>query len=272
MRKFLPIIIIGIIAVIAVIYMSSEIFITIKSGERGVIYRKFNGGTDFNDVLKPGLHVIAPWNEVFVYSVRENIIDEKMDVLDKNGLSISVDVSIRFFPVYDRIPYLHENFGPNYLDLLVKPEVRSTVRRVMGRYTAEEIYSTKRAELENAIIQETKEVLIKKDNNIQMQALLIRSIKLPDQIKAAIESKLQQEQEALAYQFRLNKEKSEAERKRIEAEGIAAYNRIINESLTDKVLQQKGIDATLQLSQSNNTKVVIVGSGKNGLPLILGGN
>ena len=105
-----------------------------------------------------------------------------------------------------------------------------------------------------------------------MQALLIRSIKLPDQIKAAIESKLQQEQEALAYQFRLNKEKSEAERKRIEAEGIAAYNRIINESLTDKVLQQKGIDATLQLSQSNNTKVVIVGSGKNGLPLILGGN
>jgi len=105
-----------------------------------------------------------------------------------------------------------------------------------------------------------------------MRALLIRSINLPPQIKTAIESKLTQEQEALAYEFRLNKEKSEAERRRIEAEGLSVYNRIISASLTDNILKQKGIDATLELAQSPNTKVIVVGSGKEGLPLILGGN
>jgi regulator of protease activity HflC (stomatin/prohibitin superfamily) len=271
-RKFLPFIIIGVIALIVVLYLSSEIFITIKSGERGVLYRRFQGGTDFEMIYSPGFHMKAPWNEIYVYNVRENIIDEKMDVLDKNGLSISVDVSVRFFPVYDRVPYLHEYFGENYINNLVKPEVRSTVRRVMGRYTAEEIYSTKRAEVEDDIIQETEKILKHEDNNIQMQALLIRSINLPDQIKNAIELKLQQEQEALAYQFRLQREESEAERKRIEAEGISRFNEIINKSLTDQILKQRGIEATLELAKSSNSKVVVVGGGDEGLPLILGNN
>jgi regulator of protease activity HflC (stomatin/prohibitin superfamily) len=271
-RKFLPFIIAGVVSLIVVLYLSSEIFITIKSGERGVLYKRFDGGTDLNTSYKPGFHMKWPWNEIYVYNVRENKIDEKMDVLDKSGLSISVDVSVRFFPIYQRIAYLHEYFGEQYVDLLVKPEVRSTVRRVMGRYTAEEIYSTKRAEVEDAIIKETEEILKSDNNNIQMQALLIRSINLPDQIKNAIELKLQQEQEALAYQYRLQREESEAERKRIEAEGIAAFNEIINASLTQQILKQRGIEATLELSKSPNAKVVVVGGGKEGLPLILGNN
>ena len=156
------------------------------------------------------------------------------------------------------------------MNVLVIPEVRSSVRQVAGRYTAEEIYSTKRSQVEGAIIEETRETL--GANFIDMRALLIRSINLPPQIKTAIESKLTQEQEALAYEFRLNKEKSEAERRRIEAEGLSVYNRIISASLTDNILKQKGIDATLELAQSPNTKVIVVGSGKEGLPLILGGN
>jgi len=141
----------------------------------------------------------------------------------------------------------------------------------MGRYTAEEIYSTKRSEVESTIITETAEILNK--NYITMKALLIRSINLPDQIKKAIENKLQQEQDALAYQFRLDKEKSEAERKRIEAEGAAKANDIINSSLTDKLLKMRGIEATLQLAQSQNSKIIVIGSGgSNGLPLILGNN
>ena len=271
-RKFLPFIIVGVIALIVVLYLSSEIFITIKSGERGVLYRRFQGGTDFETSYSPGFHIKSPWNEIYVYNVRENKIEEKMDVLDKSGLSISVDVSVRFFPVYKRIAYLHEYFGEQYIDLLVKPEVRSTVRRVMGRYTAEEIYSTRRAEVEEAIILETEEILKSDDNNIVMKALLIRSITLPDKIKNEIEIKLQQEQEALAYKYRLEKEKSEAERKRIEAEGIAAYNEIINKSLTQQILKQRGIEATLELSKSPNAKVVVVGGGDEGLPLILGNN
>ena len=271
-RRFLPFIVVGLTALIVILYLSSELFITIKSGERGVLYRRFKGGTDFNYIFTQGFHIKAPWNTVFVYSVRENIVNEKMDVLDKNGLSISVDVSVRFYPIYNRIAYLHEYFGENYAELLVKPEVRSTVRRVMGRFTAEEIYSTKRAEVENSISRETEDILKSENNNIQMQAMLIRSINLPDQIKNSIELKLQQEQEALAYQFRLDKERSEAERKRIEAEGIANFNNIINASLTDRILRQRGIEATLELSKSNNSKVVVVGSGKEGLPIILGNN
>jgi len=263
-RRFLPFIIAGVLGLIILLYLSSELFISIKSGERGVL--------DFEHVLLQGFHVKAPWNDVFIYSVRENIINEKMDVLDKSGLSLAVDVTVRFFPIYTQVAYLHEYFGEGYVELLVKPEVRSTVRRVMGRFTAEEIYSTRRAEVEDAISKETEATLKGQNNNIQMQALLIRSINLPDQIKNSIELKLQQEQEALAYQFRLDKERSEAERKRIEAEGISKFNNIINASLTDKILKQRGIEATLDLAKSPNSKVVVVGSGKDGLPLILGNN
>mgnify|MGYP003638420108 CR=1 FL=1 len=125
---------------------------------------------------------------------------------------------------------------------------------------------------ETAIKSETEAVLGSKNNNVQMKALLIRSINLPAQIKQAIENKLQQEQEALAYQFRLDKEKSEAERKRIAAEGEAAANKIINNSLTPELLKMRGIEATIELSKSPNSKVVVIGSGKDGLPLILGNN
>jgi regulator of protease activity HflC (stomatin/prohibitin superfamily) len=193
-----------------------------------------------------------------------------MDILDKNGLSIKMDVTVRYNPTFDKIGNLHQQFGTDYTNVLIIPEVRSSVRQVSGRYSAEEIYSTKRSEVEQTIKEETKKVL--NANYIEMKALLIRSINLPEQIKNAIESKLQQEQEALAYEFRLNKERSEAERRRIEADGIANFNRIINSSLTDNILKQRGIEATLELSKSPNTKVVVVGSGKEGLPLILGGN
>jgi regulator of protease activity HflC (stomatin/prohibitin superfamily) len=152
----------------------------------------------------------------------------------------------------------------------VIPEVRSTVRQVMGRYTAEEIYSTKRAEVEISIKNETENLL--SQNYVTASAVLIRSIMLPEQIKVAIESKLQQEQEALAYQFRLDKEKSEAERKRIAAEGESRANNIINNSLTANLLKMRGIEATLELAKSPNSKVVIVGAGKDGLPMILGNN
>lgn len=261
--------IIGIIAVLVFLLFGSSMFVTLQPGERGVIFRKFTSGLDKQNIYQPGFHIIAPWNDMHVYDVKEQQREETMDVLDKNGLSLNVDVSVRFNPTYDRIGYLHEIFGKGFVNQIIVPEVRSSVRQVAGRYTAEEIYSTKRSEVESAIINETKEVLM--ENNIDMKALLIRSINLPEQIKMAIESKLKQEQEALAYKFRLDKEIAEAERRRIEADGIAKYNLIINASLTDKILKQKGIDATIELAKSPNAKVVVVGN-KEGLPLILGNN
>lgn len=268
-RRLLPIAIVGFVILFVIILLSSSLFFTIKPGERGVIFDRFTGLKKDN-IYNPGFNVKAPWNEIIIYDVTESQIEEPMDVLDKSGLSIKVDVSIRFNPIYDRVGYLHEIFRGDYVNRLVVPEARSTVRRVMGRYTAEEIYSTKRSEVEEAIIIETKDIL--NENYIVMRALLIRSINLPEQIKSAIESKLQQEQEALAYQYRLLREQSEAERKRIAAEGEATANKIINNSLTPELLRMRGIEATLRLAESENAKVVVIGSGDEGLPLILGNN
>jgi regulator of protease activity HflC (stomatin/prohibitin superfamily) len=258
--------------VLGIIILSGMTFQTIQPGERGIIFRPFGSGLDKKNIYNAGFQAIAPWNELYIYDVKEQKADETMDVLDKEGLSIHVDISVRFYPVYDKIGEVHEKFGQQYIEKLVVPEVRSSVRQVMGRYTAEEIYSTKRKEVEQSIIEETEAILKLPQNNIHMTALLIRSIVLPPQIKQAIEDKLQQQQEALAYQYRLDKEKSEAMRKKIAAEGEATANKIINSSLTPELLKMRGIEATLELAKSPNTKVVVVGSGKDGMPLILGNN
>lgn len=263
-----------IIAVVAIFVLlllfGSRMFYILEPGERAVVFKSLSGELERDETVGTGLKIIAPWNKLFKYEVREQKSEETMDVLSKNGLSINVDITIRFNPAYDRIGYLHETFGVNYINRLVIPEVRSTVRRVTGRYTAEEIYSTKRNEVESNIINETAEILMA--NNIEMKALLIRSIGLPVDIKAAIETKLEHEQQALAMIYVNDKERLEAERKQIEANGIAKYNEIINSSLTTMILRQKGIDATLKLAESANSKVIVIGGGKEGMPLILGNN
>jgi regulator of protease activity HflC (stomatin/prohibitin superfamily) len=264
-----------IVAVVIIIFMlifGSRMFHIIRPGERGLVFKTISGELqkDPEQIRQTGLNIIAPWNNMFRYVVREQQREETMDVLDKSGLSVNVDVTVRFNPMYTRIGYLHEQFGQEYPNNLVVPEVRSSVRKVMGRYTAEEIYSTKRNEVEEAIITETATIL--KNNNIDMRALLIRAINLPADIKRAIETKLTREQESLAMIFVLEKERQDAERRLIEAKGIANYNREINASITSNILKQAGIDATLKLAESPNTKVIVIGSGEDGLPMILGGN
>lgn len=271
-KKYLPLVVIVVVGLFVVLTFSNRMFLTIEAGEAGILFKPFGQGLDKDTVYGQGFHMIAPWNSMYVYNVKEQTAEESMDILDKNGLSISVDVTIRFNPIPGRIGYLHERFGTSYINSLVVPEVRSAVRQVMGRYTAEEIYSTKRADVETAIITETGITLSSDNNNILMNALLVRSINLPTNIKNAIENKLQQEQEALAYQFRLDKELSEAKRKKIAAEGEAVANKIINSSLTDELLKMRGIEATTELAKSPNAKTIVIGSGKDGLPLILGGN
>ena len=252
---------------------ASSMFYVIESTERAVIFYKFGStGLDKKNVIKPGFNFKAPWNDLYKFDITDNLVEETIDVLDGSGLSINVDVTMNFHLDYDSVGEIYETYQFDYLRRLVRPVFRSTVRDVMGRYTAEEIYSTKRAEVESLIQEEASEVLRKPGNNIVMKSLLIRSITLPAQIKSAIENKLQQEQEALAYQYRLEREKSEAERKRIEAKGEADANRIVSNSLTANLLKMRGIEATSKLAESPNSKVIVVGSGKDGLPIILGGN
>ncbi len=269
-KRYVTLGIVGFFLLIAVIMFSNATFLTIDSGERGVLFRTFGDGLDKENIYQPGFHVVAPWNTMYVYEVRETQLEEEMEVLSSNGLNIKVDVTARIRPNYDQIGNIHETFGREYMNRLIRPEVRSAVRQVIGKFTPEELYSTKRDEVQTLITQELSAVL--STNYIDLRAILIRDIELPEKVRTAIEEKLEAEQGSLKYEYILTREKQEAERRLIEAQAKADANRILNASLSDKILQDKGIEATLELAKSPNSKVIVVGSSENGgLPLILGG-
>ncbi|MBK8878210.1 MAG: prohibitin family protein [Haliscomenobacter sp.] len=257
-------------ALVVILIFSNATFLTIDAGHRGVLFRRFSGGLEKSIVYGPGFHVLAPWNTMFTYDVREKQLEEEMEVLSSNGLNIKVDVTVRVNPKYNKIGDLHDKFGKEYLTSLVRPEVRSSVRKIIGRFTPEELYSTRRDEVQQMIQKDLNATLDK--NFIELRASLIRGIMLPDKVRMAIEDKIEAEQSALKYEYILQQSRKEAERRVIEAEAKARANIVLNASLTDKILKDKGIEATLQLANSPNSKVIIVGSGPDGLPLILGNN
>lgn len=264
--KNLPRIIIIVFSTLLLVILMFKSFKTIDGGEGGVLFRLSNG-IDTEETFSEGIHIVAPWNNLIVYEVRQQQVLETMAVLSSNGLEISLDITGWFQPTYDKLPLLHKEKGKNYIDQVVKPALRSATRSVIGRYTPEEIYSTKRDAIQLEVFDETKIILDKQ--YVQLNEILVRDITLPPTIKTAIESKLKQEQESLEYEFKLQKAQKEAEKVKIEAEGKAAANRILNASLTPNILKEKGIEATLELSKSPNSKIVIVGN-QDGLPLILG--
>lgn len=257
----------SIVLLIIVVIVLFKSAVTIGAGEAGVVFKPFAGGVDRETTLGEGFHIIMPWNKVVTYEVRQQEEKEKMKVLSSNGLQIDIDISIWYRPDVTKLPQLHQEKGERYKDVILKPAMRSAMRSVVGRYAPEEIYSSKRDVIQSEIMAETKAIL--NSQYIIMERALVRDIALPPTIKTAIEKKLKQEQESLEYEFKLNKQKKEAERLKIEAEGKAEANRILSASLTDKILREKGIEATLRLSESNNSKVVIIGN-NDGMPLILG--
>ena len=266
-KGILPIIF---LVIVAIIFLSKST-VTIKGGDRGVLYKTLGEGIVVDEpALNEGFHIIAPWNKVDIYNVRQqNMFIEDMEVLSSNGLEIKLDVSVLYQPKVNELGLLHKTKGHDYDQVVIIPEIRSAARSVVGRYTPEQLYSSKRDAIQKEIFDEIK---IKTDKqHVQINDVLVRDVTLPPTIKDAIERKLRQEQESLEYEFRLEKARKEAEKQRIEAQGKADANRILSASLTDKILRDKGIEATLKLSQSPNSKVVIVG-GKDGMPLILGNN
>jgi len=250
------------------VLFSSRLFVKIDAGEAGVQYDLFSG-LNVEKIYDQGLKVIAPWNKMYKYSIRVQEDRSMMEVLSANGLTIRAELSYRYRPIREKIGHLHNEVGENYHERIVIPEIRSATREVIGKYLPEELYSSKRDSIQTEIFDLASERIRAK--YIELDAVLIRDVGLPEKLKQAIERKLEQEQVALEYEFRLTRAEKEAERQRIEAEGKAAANRILSESLTDKVLKDKGIEATLKLSESSNSKVIVVG-GEGGLPLILGNN
>ncbi len=269
LKKVLPIGI-GIFALIILLISWNSMTVTIKSGQGGVLFRLLADGVDTENTYGEGFHFILPWNNMFVYEVRQQEIGEKMAVLSSNGLEISVDVSVWYQPTYVELGKLHQEKGLDYLSTVVKPSIRSATRSVIGRYTPEQIYSSKRDAIQSEIFEETRDLLI--SQYVQINEVLVRDITLPPTLKMAIENKLKQEQESLEYEFLLEKATKEAKRIEIDAKGKARANDILDASLTDKILREKGIEATLKLAESPNAKVVVIGSGKDGMPLILGDN
>ena len=269
-RKFLPFIVLGGIALFAMLIFANSIFLTIQPGEKGILFKRFGGGLDKENVFQQGFHMIAPWNNMFIYDVRIQESLATMEVLSKNGLTIKCELSYRFQPIAAEIGFLHDNIGFDYHQRIIVPEIRSATREVIGRYLPEELYSSKREAIQDEIYQQTSNSI--GENHLVMDAVLIREVVLPTSLQDAIEKKLKQEQESLEYEFKITKATQEAERQRIEAEGKAKANTIISASLTDKILKEKGIEATKELAASPNAKVVVVGGGGDGLPLILGNN
>lgn len=261
--------IMGIVGLIFVVMFGSSMFVTIDSGEKGVLFKKFGGGLEKDVVYGQGFHVIAPWNDMFVYDVKIHETFEKMEVLSKNGLSIKIDLSFRYNPVEEKIGYLHDQIGRDYVERIIKPEIRSVTREVIGNYLPEELYSTKREAIEDEIEALTREKVEAK--YLTLDAILIRDVTLPQTLRNGIEKKLVQEQESLEYEFKIDKARKEAERKEIEANGIAKFQQIVNRTITPQLLKWKGVEATQEISKSPNSKVIVIGNGDGDLPIILGG-
>ncbi|HEX9600965.1 MAG TPA: prohibitin family protein [Mariniflexile sp.] len=258
-----------IIGAIILIVLLTKSAVTIGSGQAGVLYKTFDDGvvTD-KPPLGEGFHIVAPWNKVFVYEVRQQEILEKMNVLSSNGLDIKLEASVWFQPSFIDLGKLHQEKSEMYKERVLLPAIRSAARSVVGRYTPEQLYSSKRDAIQQEIFEETKKIV--ESQYIQLNEVLVRDVTLPPTIKDAIERKLKQEQESLEYEFRLVTAAKEAEKVIIQAEGKAESNRILSASLTDRILQDKGIDATMKLAESPNSKVIVIGSGDSGLPIILG--
>jgi regulator of protease activity HflC (stomatin/prohibitin superfamily) len=268
--KFIRFFVLAFLAFLVVIILTNTTFLTIDPGFNGILFKRFGGGLDKENIYSQGFHVIAPWNKMYIYDIRTQESSEEMTVLSKNGLNIAVDLSYRYQPMSDKLGFLHEEIGISYHERIMLPEIRSATREVIGKYLPEELYSTKREAIQDEIFQSTKEAVEAK--NIILDAVLIRGVTLPESLQAAIERKLKEEQSSLEYEFRLTRERKEAERRIIEAQAKADANRILSASLNDKILRDKGIEATLELSASPNSKVIVIGNGDSGLPLILGNN
>jgi regulator of protease activity HflC (stomatin/prohibitin superfamily) len=253
------------LALFAMPFISGCRLPVIDSGHAGIVFKSLGQGTS-KTVLGEGLHVMPIWNSVIAYDLRVHEFKEGLSVLSNNGLAIKVDSSVRFRPKPDELFELQTQIGPKYADILIAPVVRSEARKVFGRFSPEEIYSTKREEIERSIFDEVERAL--KGKHVIVEAILIRDVELPEAIKAAIADKLAEEQRSQKMRFTLDKERQEATRKQIEAEGIAKYQNIVRQGLTSDFLAYKGIEATERLASSQNAKVIVVGSSKTGLPLI----
>lgn len=304
--RYLPWVMIRLMVIILVgVVLYPFLIVTVPTGHVGVLWKRFGGigiyclctigrGTvlDPREIREEGLHIIWPWDKVFIYDLRLQSIDETYNAISRDGVSVEATLNIRFQLRHDSVPVLHKFIGPQYAASVVRPEIGSRARDIMSGYTAEQVYSTARSEIERQILATVRAKLEDhlgrliqleaseqadrdryRDNlrsGIEFVDTLVLGIKLPATIVAAINQKTEQYYRALEYDFRIDRERKEASRKQIEASGIAAFQRTVTEGISESYLRWQGIQATLELARSHNAKTVIIGNARDGLPLILG--
>jgi len=263
-----------------------HVAVTVPSGHVGVLWKRFGGGTvlDPRQLKDEGLHFVWPWNEVFLFDLRLQSITETYNAISSDGVSLGATLIIRFRLQRDAVPVIHQAIGRENMQLLARPGIGSLTREVIAQYTAEQVYSTARQEIQDKIRSLAEDRLSEKmmeregdepyrvslKDTLIIYDTLVQSIELPPLVVNAINRKTEQYYISEEYKFRVEREKRESERKKIEAEGIREFQTIVSQGISDSYLRWRGIEATLQLAQSTNSKVVVIGSAKDGLPLILG--
>lgn len=254
----------AVIGLLAVIFLFSSIT-RVDSGAVGVLtlFGKVTG-----EVLPAGLHLINPFKTNHELSIRTQEIKETASVPSSEGLVIALDTSLIYHLNPDKAAEVYRTIGENYVEVLIEPNLRSSIREATASHSANALYSGEREMVAKQIVAQLADLLGQR--GIVVESILLRDIQLPATLKTSIEAKQQAEQEALAMNFRLQKETQEAQRKRIEAAGIRDFQQIVAQGISPQLLEWKGIEATENLAKSPNAKVVIIGSGKNGLPVILG--
>lgn len=256
---------------------------TIPVGHAGVLWHRIFlwGGAISKGPLGEGLHVILPWDKIYTYDLRLQVQEQSYQVLSKDGLAFNVDLSFRWRVAADHLVALNQNFGPDYVKNLMTQEIGSVTREIIALYTAEALFTGARTEVQQAIYDRVTAtslesgigrgtILDHHDTDVVLLAdILIKHVELPERIAQAIESKLEQAQVVEEYRFRVQREALESERKSVEADGIRRFQEIVTPAITESYLRWRGIEATLKLAQSPNSKVVVIGSSATGLPLIL---
>jgi regulator of protease activity HflC (stomatin/prohibitin superfamily) len=248
-----------------VLFAAGGPFRTVPAGHVGV--KDFFGNVS-SSILSPGINVVMPLTRVVRMSVQTQEIKEVAEVPSQEGLILNLETSLLFQLDPARAADIYRTVGTDYVGTIVEPQFRSAIREVTASYEAKALYSAEREKIAGEIF--TLFRRLASDRGIQVQQVLLRRIGLPPVVANAIQEKLRREQEAEQMKFVLQKEQQEAERKRIEAQGIADFQRIVAQGISAQLLEWKGIEATEKLAGSNNTKVVVIGNTKSGLPLILG--
>ncbi len=292
------------VAMLAATVLFPYVVITVPSGQVGVLWKRFNGydlycwcfvgrGTilDPRELRDEGLHIIWPWDKLYLYDLRLQSTTQSYNAISKDGVNVTVQVSIRYQLVHNSIGVLHKFIGPDYLNSVVGPEIGSQTREVISQYTAQQVYTSREPIQDkirnnsqnslgghlNTLVQpsameqpDPKHYNDFLQNSIQILDTPVLSIELPPAIVSAINRQTEQFYQIQEFKYRVEREVEEAKRKQVEANGIAAFQKTVSQGISDSYLRWRGIEATLALAQSQNSKIVVIGSGKDGLPIILG--